>query len=133
MSGFQNDCGSTTEAAPFDLVNRRLRETSSQAFAATMTMARDVFVRTRIDLRGHIGWWRVPMPRVVGNGRARRIAATTKPLGIARFEMKYSAGHLAHENRMRSIEVFGNRCFRLAPDMLAWRRNSVVPGSGRLQ
>ncbi|MBD0320350.1 MAG: LLM class flavin-dependent oxidoreductase [Gemmatimonadetes bacterium] len=38
---------------------------------------------------------------------ARKIAATAGALGIARFDMKYSAGPLSHEVMMRSIELFG--------------------------
>ena len=38
---------------------------------------------------------------------ARRIAATIRALGLARFTMKYSAGTLAHEKSMRCIELFG--------------------------
>ena len=39
---------------------------------------------------------------------ARKIAATAEALGIARFDMKYSAGTLAHEKLMRSIELYGS-------------------------
>ena len=38
---------------------------------------------------------------------ARKIAATVRALGLARFDMKYSAGPLAHETMMRSIELYG--------------------------
>ena len=38
---------------------------------------------------------------------ARKIAATASALGIARFDMKYSAGELSHERMMRSIELYG--------------------------
>ena len=38
---------------------------------------------------------------------ARKIAATAQALGIARFDMKYSAGTLAHGLMMRSIELYG--------------------------
>lgn len=38
---------------------------------------------------------------------ARRIAATAGALGLARFDMKYSAGTLAHDTLMRSIELYG--------------------------
>ncbi len=40
---------------------------------------------------------------------ARKIAATAKMLGIARFDMKYSAGTLAHEKLMRCIELYGSK------------------------
>jgi probable LLM family oxidoreductase len=38
---------------------------------------------------------------------AAKIAATVKTLGVARFDLKYSAGPLAHERMMRSIELYG--------------------------
>jgi alkanesulfonate monooxygenase SsuD/methylene tetrahydromethanopterin reductase-like flavin-dependent oxidoreductase (luciferase family) len=38
---------------------------------------------------------------------ARRIAATVRALGAARFDIKYSAGPLAHETLVHSIELFG--------------------------
>ena len=50
---------------------------------------------------------------------ARKIAATVRQLGLARFEMKYSSGTLAHEKLMRSIELYGSRVAPLVRDMLA--------------
>ena len=50
---------------------------------------------------------------------ARRIAATVKALGIARFDMKYSSGTLPHDKLMRSIELYGTRVMPLVRDMLA--------------
>jgi probable LLM family oxidoreductase len=50
---------------------------------------------------------------------ARKIAATAKTLGIARFDMKYSAGTLSHEKLMRSVELYGSRVIPLVRDMLA--------------
>ena len=38
---------------------------------------------------------------------ARKIAATMRTLGIARFDMKYSAGWLGHDAMLRSIELYG--------------------------
>ncbi len=38
---------------------------------------------------------------------ARKIAATVTALGLSRFDMKYSAGPLAHALLMRSIELYG--------------------------
>lgn len=40
---------------------------------------------------------------------ARRIVTTMKALGAERFSMKYSAGPLAHEKMMHSIELYGTR------------------------
>ncbi len=50
---------------------------------------------------------------------ARKIAATTKALGIARFDMKYSAGALSHEKLMQCIELYGRKVIPLVRDMLA--------------
>ena len=50
---------------------------------------------------------------------ARKIAATVKALGIARFQLKYSAGPLPHEKLMRSIELYGRRVVPLVREMLA--------------
>ena len=50
---------------------------------------------------------------------ARKIAATAKALGVARFDMKYSAGALAHDKMMRSIELYGRKVIPLVHDMLA--------------
>jgi probable LLM family oxidoreductase len=38
---------------------------------------------------------------------AAKIAATMRALGVARFDLKYSAGSLSHERMMRSIELYG--------------------------
>jgi len=38
---------------------------------------------------------------------ARKIAATVQTLGLARFDMKYSAGALPHETMLRSIALYG--------------------------
>ena len=50
---------------------------------------------------------------------ARRIAATAKTLGIARFDLKYSAGPLSHEKLMHSIELYGSRVIPLVREILA--------------
>ncbi len=38
---------------------------------------------------------------------SRKIAATVSALGVDRFDMKYSAGWLAHDKMMRCIEFYG--------------------------
>lgn len=38
---------------------------------------------------------------------ARKVIETVKGLGLARFDIKYSAGTLSHESMLRSIELFG--------------------------
>jgi probable LLM family oxidoreductase len=48
---------------------------------------------------------------------ARRIAATAKALGIARFDMKYSAGTLPHDKLMRSIELYGTKVIPMVREM----------------
>jgi probable LLM family oxidoreductase len=50
---------------------------------------------------------------------ARKIAATIKTLGVARFDMKYSAGPLAHDKLLRSIELYGSKVIPLVRDLLA--------------
>ncbi len=50
---------------------------------------------------------------------ARKIAATATALGISRFDMKYSAGHLSHAKLMRSIELYGSKVIPLVREMLA--------------
>jgi probable LLM family oxidoreductase len=50
---------------------------------------------------------------------ARRIAATAKALGIARFDMKYSSGALPHDKLMRSIELYGTKVIPMVRELLA--------------
>lgn len=50
---------------------------------------------------------------------ARKIAATVRALGIARFQLKYSAGPLPHARLMRSIELYGRKVIPLVRDLLA--------------
>jgi len=50
---------------------------------------------------------------------AAKISATAKSLGLSRFDMKYSAGPLAHEKLMRCIELYGGKVIPLVRDMLA--------------
>ncbi len=38
---------------------------------------------------------------------AAKIVRVATRLGLARFDMKYSAGTLPHENLMRCIELYG--------------------------
>jgi probable LLM family oxidoreductase len=49
---------------------------------------------------------------------ARRIAATAKALGIARFDMKYSAGTLPHDKLMRSIELYGTKVIPMVRELI---------------
>ncbi len=50
---------------------------------------------------------------------ARKIAATARCLGLSRFDLKYSAGPLAHAKLMRCIELYGRTVAPLVRDMLA--------------
>jgi probable LLM family oxidoreductase len=50
---------------------------------------------------------------------ARKIAATATTLGIARFDMKYSAGTLSHQKLMRCVELYGGKVIPLVRDLLA--------------
>ena len=50
---------------------------------------------------------------------ARKIATTAQALGIVRFDLKYSAGTLAHDKLMRCIELYGSKVIPLVRDMLA--------------
>ena len=49
---------------------------------------------------------------------ARKIAATARSLGVARFDLKYSAGPLAHDRLMRSIELYGRRVIPRVRELL---------------
>ncbi|MDQ1571411.1 MAG: hypothetical protein QOF79_2085 [Actinomycetota bacterium] len=50
---------------------------------------------------------------------ARKIARTAKALGIARFDLKYSAGPLPHETLMHSIELYGSQVIPRVRELLA--------------
>lgn len=103
--------------------------------ADTDAQARDEFWPAYQQMRDRIGAERGwgPMPRAafeqdVDHGSlyvgapetvARKIAATARALGLARFALKYSAGPLAHARLMRSVELFGTRVAPLVRDLLA--------------
>jgi probable LLM family oxidoreductase len=70
--------------------------------------------RAEFDAEADQGSLYVGSPETV----ARKIAATAKALGIARFDMKYSAGALSHEALMRSIELYGRKVIPLVHDMM---------------
>jgi probable LLM family oxidoreductase len=50
---------------------------------------------------------------------AQKIAKTASTLGIARFDLKYSAGPLPHEALMRSIELYGTKVIPRVRELLA--------------
>jgi probable LLM family oxidoreductase len=72
-------------------------------------------MRAHFDQEADGGSLYVGAPETV----ARRIAATAKALGIARFDMKYSSGTLPHDKLMRSIELYGTKVMPLVREMLA--------------
>jgi probable LLM family oxidoreductase len=50
---------------------------------------------------------------------ARKIVRTMKALGVMRFDMKYSAGTLAHDLQMRSIERYGREVIPRVRELFA--------------
>jgi probable LLM family oxidoreductase len=92
--------------------------------AATDEQARDELFPDYKAMRDRIGaerGWRGSMTRAdfdreVEHGAlyvgspdtvARKIVATARLFELARFNLKYSAGHLPHENLLRCIELYG--------------------------
>jgi probable LLM family oxidoreductase len=50
---------------------------------------------------------------------ARKIAATVTSLGVQRFDLKYSAGPLAHDRMMRCVELYGRVVVPRVRELLA--------------
>ena len=50
---------------------------------------------------------------------AKKIAATVQALGVERFDMKYSAGWLAHEKMMSCIKFYGREVIPRVRELLA--------------
>jgi probable LLM family oxidoreductase len=73
-------------------------------------MGRDAFMREVEHGALHVG-----APETV----ARKIARTAKALGLARFDLKYSAGTLAHDQLMRCIELYGTKVAPMVRELLA--------------
>jgi probable LLM family oxidoreductase len=73
-------------------------------------MGRDEFVHEADNGSLYVG-----SPETV----ARKIAPTVKTLGLARFQLKYSAGPLPHEKLMKSIELYGTKVVPLVKEMVA--------------
>ncbi len=71
--------------------------------------------RTEFDQEVDQGSLYVGAPATV----ARKIAVTVKALGLARFDLKYSAGSLAHEKSMHSIGLYGHEVIPLVRRLLA--------------
>ena len=101
---------------------------------ATDAAARDEFFapyKAMLDTIGRERGWpplrRVDYDREIEQGSlyvgspdtvARKIAATARALGLARFDLKYSAGHLSHPALLRSIELYGARVAPLVRGLL---------------
>ncbi len=75
---------------------------------------RGSLTRAEFDREAEHGSLYVGSPETV----ARRIAATAKMFGLTRFNMKYSAGLLAHDKLMRCIELYGTRVRPLVHELL---------------
>jgi probable LLM family oxidoreductase len=70
--------------------------------------------RAEFDQEADRGSLYVGSPETV----ARKIAATVKALGAARFDLKYSAGPLPHETLMRGIELYATRVAPMVRELL---------------
>jgi probable LLM family oxidoreductase len=57
---------------------------------------------------------------------ARKITKTAKALGIVRFDLKYSAGTLAHDKLMHCIELYGTKVMPMVREMLAEEMSPAV-------
>ena len=99
--------------------NKRVRNTGRPTRACTTASAPNAAgrrsARTEFDREVERGALHVGAPETV----ARKIAATAEALGIERFDLKYSAGTLAHDKLMRCIELYGSKVIPLVRDMLA--------------
>jgi alkanesulfonate monooxygenase SsuD/methylene tetrahydromethanopterin reductase-like flavin-dependent oxidoreductase (luciferase family) len=73
-------------------------------------MSRDRFEADITDGAQHVG-----SPETV----ARKITRTIRTLGIQRFDLKYSAGTLPHEQMMRSIELYATEVVPRVRELLA--------------
>jgi probable LLM family oxidoreductase len=104
-------CGTDDEAQELICPYMRVMRDRIGAERGWGPIRRDDFAR---DV-GPDGSWYVGSPETV----ARKIATTARTLGIARFDMKYSAGRLPHPLLMRSIELYGSRVIPLVHDMLS--------------
>jgi len=70
--------------------------------------------RREFDQEAATGSLYVGAPETV----ARKIASTARALGIARFDLKYSAGGLSHEKLMHSIDLYGRHVIPLVRKIL---------------
>jgi alkanesulfonate monooxygenase SsuD/methylene tetrahydromethanopterin reductase-like flavin-dependent oxidoreductase (luciferase family) len=70
--------------------------------------------REEFDFEADHGSLYVGSPETV----ASKIAKTVRILSLSRFQMRYSAGTLSHENLMRSIELFGSKVIPIVRQMI---------------
>jgi probable LLM family oxidoreductase len=70
--------------------------------------------REQFESDVHYGALHVGSPETV----ARKIARTIRTLGIDRFDLKYSAGTLPHEQLMTAIELYATRVIPMVRDLL---------------
>ena len=61
---------------------------------------------------------------------ARKIAATVRALGAARFDLKYSAGTLPHDAMLRSIELYGREVIPRVRDLVG-EASPAFAGQGK--
>jgi probable LLM family oxidoreductase len=107
--GYVADTDEQARAELFpDYKSMRDRIGAERGWRGTMT-------RADFDREAEHGSLYVGSPETV----ARRIAATAKSFGLARFNMKYSAGMLGHEKLMRCIELYGTRVIPLVRELLS--------------
>jgi hypothetical protein len=52
--------------------------------------------------------------------------APARALGIVRFDLKYSAGTLAHDKLMHCIELYGTKVMPMVREMLAEQMSALV-------
>lgn len=71
--------------------------------------------KDRMIMEAEMGSLYVGSPETV----AKKIAATIKTLGVARFDMKYANGTVSHEKLMKSIELYGTKVAPMVRDILA--------------
>lgn len=57
---------------------------------------------------------------------ARKIAATSHALGLARFDLKYSSGPLPHDAMLKSIELYGREVIPRVRELLAAEQRDAV-------
>ena len=109
-------------------------ETDAEAREALWPAYRAMFDR----IGGERGWGptsRAQFEREVEEGSlyvgapdtvARKVAATVDALGLSRFDLKYSAGPLAHPLMLRSIELFGREVVPRVRALLGEREAAAV-------